>query len=203
MLLIWLALSLIAGILLGSIIRVPLWLTLVLLVSLPLMCTFRKYALRILFVVLCLLTVMGGMLRFQSTQPENTPNEVQFYNGSIEVILRGMVNGYPEEGDNTQQLQLHVTEIKSEHTWQPVSGKVLVFVAPGTEYHYGDFLVIIGELETPVSFADFDYPDYLAHQGIYATSYYPDIEIVRRGGGVKLLGWLYDFKNRQTSLLQQ
>ena len=80
MLLTGLALSLIGGILLGSLIRVPLPLTLMLLASLPLTLVFRKYAGRILFIALCLLAIFGGMLRFQSVQPENTPDEVQFYN---------------------------------------------------------------------------------------------------------------------------
>ena len=36
-------------------------------------------------------------------------------------------------------------------------------------YDYGDVLQVTGKLEKPPQLDDFDYPEYLAQQGIYST----------------------------------
>ena len=58
-------------------------------------------------------------------------------------------------------------------------------------YEYGDVLLVSGALETPPQFEDFDYEDYLAHQEIYSTMLYPEIEVVATDQGFKLLEWVY------------
>ena len=70
-------------------------------------------------------------------------------------------------------------------------------------YNYGDVLLVTGELETPPQLNDFNYKDYLAHQGIYSTMLYPKIEILDRGKGFKPLEWVYSLRNRLSQTLAE
>jgi hypothetical protein len=54
--------------------------------------------------------------------------------------------------------------------------------------------LVTGEIETPPQLSDFDYPGYLAHQGIYTTMLYPKVEVVVKGQGSKPLAWLYSVR---------
>jgi len=64
-------------------------------------------------------------------------------------------------------------------------------------------LQVKGKLETPPQLGDFDYKDYLAHQGIYTTMLYPDIEILETGKGFKLLAWVYSLKKSLSQTIAQ
>jgi len=49
------------------------------------------------------------------------------------------------------------------------------------EYSYGDELLVNGKLETPQAIEDFDYPGYLANQGIFSTMLSPKITVTAAG----------------------
>ena len=53
----------------------------------------------------------------------------------------------------------------------------------------------MGELRTPPQLDDFDYRGYLAHQGIYTTILYPEIEVLDTGQGFKPLAWVYTLRS--------
>jgi len=59
-------------------------------------------------------------------------------------------------------------------------GKVLLSVDPYTFLAYGDRVSIRGRIQRPEAFGSFDYPAYLARQGIYIVSYYPKITVLAR-----------------------
>ncbi|GAH63773.1 unnamed protein product, partial [marine sediment metagenome] len=114
-----------------------------------------------------------------------------------------MVNTDPEVRDKTTHLRLSATEIKLDKEWQKVSGTALLFMPRYPAYSYGDVLQVTGELETPPQLNDFNYKDYLAHQGIYSTMLYPKIEILDRGKGFKPLEWVYSLRNRLSQTLAE
>jgi len=107
-----------------------------------------------------------------------------------------MVNTDPDVRDKSTQLRLSATEIKVDKEWQEVSGTALLFVPRYPTYSYGDVLRVTGKLETLPQLDAFDYEGYLAHQEIYSTMLYPEIEILERGRSSKLLGWVYSVRNR-------
>jgi len=64
------------------------------------------------------------------------------------------------------------------------------------EHSYGDELLVKGKVETPQAIDDFDYPGYLANQGIYSTMLSPKIAITATAKGFPPLVWIYSLRNR-------
>ncbi|GAI52241.1 unnamed protein product, partial [marine sediment metagenome] len=114
-----------------------------------------------------------------------------------------MVKTDPEVRDKTTHIRLSAIEIKRDNGWQEVSGDALLFVPRYPTYEYGDVLQVTGKLETPPKLDDFDYKGYLAHQGIYSTMLYPEIEISERGKGIKPLEWVYSLRNGLSQTLTE
>ncbi len=141
------------------------------------------------------MALFGGIFYFQSSAPQINENALQFYNDQKPVTFKGLINTDPEISDKTIHLQVSATDIKLDTKWQEVSGTTLIFVPRYSTYKYGDVLMITGTLETPHQFDDFDYQTYLAHQEIYSTMLYPEIEILKRDKGAKPLTWIYSIRN--------
>ena len=203
MTLIYLGGAWIAGIFLGARFNLPPALILTGLAPLPLLFFFRQHRKTLVIISLCLFSLFGGALRFQSSQPIINKNHLAFYNNQGTVVIEGVVNTEPEARDRTIHLRLSATAIKSDRGWHEVSGTVLIYAPRYPSYSYGDVLLVNGRPETPPQLDDFDYPSYLAHQGIYSTMLYPRIEIIDRGGGLKPPAWLYSVKSRMSQTLAQ
>ncbi len=198
--LIYLSCAWVAGIFLGSKLNLPLLLILTGLIPLPLLFLFQQYKKSIILTSLCLIILFGGAFCFQSSLPPDDESSLQFYNNQT-VTIKGMVNTDPEIRGKTTHLRLSASEIKLDKEWQKVSGTALLFVPRYPAYSYGDVLLVTRKLETPPQLNDFDYKGYLAHQGIYSTMVYPEIEIVERGKGFKPLAWVYSVRNRLSQTL--
>jgi len=201
--LIYLSCAWVVGIFLGSEFNLPLALMLTGLVPLPLLFFLRQRRKIIILASLCLVALFSGAFCFRSSLPTVNENCLQFYNDRETVEIRGMVNTDPEVKDKTTHIRLSATEIRLDEEWHEVSGTALLFVPRYPTYSYGDVLLVAGELETPPQLDDFDYKDYLAHQGIYSTMLYPKIEILERGKGSKPLEWIYSLRNRLSRTLAE
>ena len=200
--LIYLSCAWVAGIFLGSELNVPLVLILTGLIPLPLLFLFSQHKKLIILTSLCLIALFGGAFYYQSSLPPDDESSLQFYNSET-VEIKGMVNTDPEVRENTTHLYLSATEIKLDNGWQEVSGTALLFVPRYPGYDYGDVLLVAGELETPPQLDGFDYEGFLAHQGIYSTMLYPEIEILETGKGFKPLEWVYSIRNRLSQTLAE
>jgi len=191
----------VVGILLGSELNLPLVLILTGLIPLPLL-FLRQHKKLIILSSLCLIALFGGAFYYQSSLPPDDESSLQFYNNET-VEIKGMVNTDPEVREKTTHLYLSATEIKLDTGWQEVSGTALLFVPRYPGYDYGDVLLVTGKLETPPQLDGFDYEGYLAHQGIYSTMLYPEIEILETGKGFKPLEWVYSLRNRLSQTLAE
>lgn len=69
-------------------------------------------------------------------------------------------------------------------------------------FRYGDVLRLEGRLEVPPRFADFDYREYLARQGIAAVMPFPRAALVDEGQGSWALGRVYALRHRLAGALQ-
>ena len=199
--LIYLSCAWVVGILLGAKFNLPLVLVLTGLIPLPLL-FLRQHKKLIILSSLCLIALFGGAFYYQSSLPSDDESSLQFYNDET-VEIKGMVNTDPEVREKTTHLYLSATEIKLDTGWQEVSGTALLFVPRYPSYDYGDVLLVTGGLETPPQLNDFDYKGYLAHQGIYSTMLYPEIEILETGKGFKPLEWVYSLRNRLSQTLAE
>lgn len=195
MALIFLSCAWVAGIFLGSKFSLPPAIVLTSLIPLPLLLFIRHRHKIIILTSLCFIALFAGALRFQSSIPAYDESCLHFYNGGKTLEIRGIVDSDPDIRDKTTHLRLKAIEIKPDNQWHEVSGSVLLFVPRYPAYRYGDMLLVRGTLETPRELSDFDYKDYLAHQGIYSTMLYPKIEIIERGKGFKPLEWIYSLRS--------
>jgi competence protein ComEC len=196
LLLIYLSCAWIIGILLGTVGGIsPLFLFLAVL-PLPFLLLFRRHKKLIITISLLILLLVGGMVRYHSSLPAVDEKQLQFYNDSGIVELRGVINRAPDVRDKTTHLYLSVDEIKIDTDWQSVTGLALVFAPNYPAYDYGDELQVSGKLVTPRAVGDFDYQGYLANQGIYSTMVYPEIEVVATGKGFAPLSWVYAGRDR-------
>jgi competence protein ComEC len=199
--LIYLSTAWVTGIYLGSKIALPwgiIFIGLLPLCLIPFLSQYKKY---LLIAGFCLLALLGGCIRFQSSLPAINEQYLQSYNDKGIVEIEGMVCTEPETRNTTSTLQLTASEIQIDDIKREISGKALIRVPIYQEYHYGDILKVTGELETPPQFDDFDYKGYLARQGICSLINYPAIEILDTGKGFKPLAWIYSLRNHLSQSL--
>ncbi len=208
MLLIYLSCAWVAGIFLGARLveaelELPLALILTGLIPLPLLFFLRQQRKIIILIGVCLAALFGGAFYFPSSLPADDETHLRFYNDQGTAQIKGIVSTYPEVRDKTTHLRLSAKEIKIDNEWQEVSGTALLFMPRYPAYDYGDVLQVTGKLKKPSQLDDFDYPEYLAQQGIYSTMLYPETETLDKGKGVKPLEWIYSLRNRLSGIMAE
>jgi competence protein ComEC len=201
--LIFLCCAWIIGILLGNTLEIPLIWSLLGLIPLPLLLVFRKNRKQVVFASLGICLLVTGATYSYTSLHDIDGSQLRFYNDSGNVVIRGVVTSDPEIRDKTTRLNLKATAIKLDDGWHNISGQALVFVPRYPAYSYGDQLEISGIMETPPLLRDFDYKGYLAHQGIYTTVYFPQIEVTDSRQGFPPLAWIYSLRSRLSSNLSQ
>jgi competence protein ComEC len=115
--------------------------------------------------------------------------------------IQGMVAEEPDVRGRFCLLTFSASEVTINDETEEVSGATLIQVPRYPAYRYGDVLKITGKLEAPPQFEDFDYKSYLARQGIYSVIYYPKVELLGRGEGIKPLQWIYSLRERLSTSL--
>ena len=191
----------VAGVFLGSKISLPLlalFLGLIPFALIPFLPGSRK---TLIIAVLCLLALFGGGLHFPSSLPPADEHSLCFYNDKGIVELQGMVAEEPDIRDRLCLLTFSASEIIVNGERKEVSGTTLIQVPRYPAYRYGDVLKITGKLETPEPFDTFDYRSYLERQGIYSVIYYPGVEVLDHGQGLKPLQWIYSLRERLSASL--
>ena len=186
MVLVYLSLACLAGIFLGSFNHLPLRILAIALLPLPLL-LLRQHQKKIAVLCVFLLVLLGGIVRYNAGLPPTGKNSIQNY-------IQGTIIAAPDVRDTYTQLTLKIYGIKSGTEWQKADGKLLVFVSRYPEFSYGDVLQIKGSLETPQRLDEFDYPGYLANQGIFSTMAFPKVALISAGHGFKPLWWIYSLR---------
>jgi competence protein ComEC len=202
MLLIFLSCAWILGIYIGSEYQLPRLLCLAGLAPLlPLFFT-RKYKKLIILSALGIVLFVTVAAYSFSSQNIFDEGRVGFYNGRL-VEIEGKLIRDPDLRDTGAHLLLSASSVRVDGEWWDAEGSVLLFVPRYPDYNYGDVLRVSGELRPPPQLGDFDYSGYLAHQGIYATMLYPQIEVLGTGQGSPPLAWVYSLRDRLSQALAQ
>jgi len=173
--------------------------------SLPLLIIpfLKEIKVRLIITSLCILSFFAGGVYYTSNIPQVDKSTLCFYNEIENIQFQGIIKEEPDNRDKFSFLKVSVSEVIVADTYNEVSGTTLLRVNRYPSYHYGDILKVTGKLETPSTFSDFDYENYLAKQSIYSVIYYPDIEVISRDQGLIPLQWLYSLReNLSTSLSQ-
>jgi competence protein ComEC len=191
----------VAGIFLGSKISPPLLTLAIGLIPFALIPFLPGSKKTLIVAGLCLFALLGGGLRFPSSLPPVDEHSLCFYNDTGIVEIQGMVAEEPDIQDRYCLLTFSASEIIVNDEREEVSGTALIRVPRYPTYRYGDVLKVTGKLETPEPFDNFDYKSYLARQGIYSIIYYPEVEVLDRGQGLKPLQWIYSLREQLSASL--
>ncbi len=152
-----------------------------------------------------------GVWRTETSQVELHPLTTQY---EQLVSVEGTVADDPEASRQRTRFELDVTAIDRGDGAEPVEGRLLVYAEPSAElasrrgppyFQYGDTLSATGVLQRPwpIDGPDnqgFDYPEFLAAEGITGVLFPTEVNIQDEGGG----GWrreVYSVRSRLSESL--
>ena len=108
-----------------------------------------------------------------------------------EITATGQIIDDPEHTATRVRFELLVSEIRLDGDTQEVNERWLVYAQPSDElvarrdapyFRYGDILTVVGIPQDPQPIDGFDYPAYLAAQGITATMFAREAQATGEGG---------------------
>lgn len=135
-----------------------------------------------------------GLLRLEAAEKPNL-----LFPGSDDqtVTIQGRVTNDPESTGQRIKLEVAVDYLDLGSGLTSFDAKLLTYAEPSASlislrdspyFQYGDTVTIKGRMQRPKALADFDYPSYLAHQGIAGIVFARETEVAdpqRAGNG----GW--------------
>jgi len=143
----------------------------------------------------CILFLVAGIWRHQQSELRTIDNELRKFNDlEQKVTLIGQVIKEPDIREKNIKLTIRPDNIE---------GKFLVTTNRYPGYQYGDKLKITGSLKTPQELGEFDYPGYLAKDGIYSVLYWPEIELVKKDQGNLIYAKILSLKERLRESIYQ
>ena len=175
--------------------------------ALPLLLSVRRSPIPAVACVALLL----GVLRVQLSG-EDPAAALNAYHERDSTQVEGVVAEDPVKSGAVSQFVLEVVGIDDREGRQEVSGSVLVThsraasleSAPkGREIRYGDLLRLDGRLEPPPELPEFDYPAFLARQGIGTVISFPDVTLLEAGRAPLHLRAVHGFRQRFAASLER
>jgi len=134
-----------------------------------------------------LAAVFAGAARFQFAHPPLTPSDLAWYNDRGLASVRGLLAAPPDERDRYSLLTVQVQELAVSEgdahatSFRPVRGRLIVRVPAGGDWRYADRVELTGLVISPPENEDFSYRDYLAHKGILSYLPYGQVRRLARG----------------------
>ncbi len=147
---------------------------------------FRRTRMLAFPLTLALIAAGVGLWRMDSASISYDPTLA--YHVGQQVVLEGEVSAEPDVREKSVLATVIVNDIAMHGIKTPVSARVLVMLPAQTSLVYGEQVRVIGKLTLPASFdtgvnRQFDYPSYLAAQGISFTLAFATLEKVEPGTG--------------------
>ena len=150
------------------------------------------------------LVLVLGMVRVELF--ESGPySALASYHGRPGLQFEGTIAGGPGAAGPATRFHLDVDRVSAGEDMEAVSGAVQVTAFETSDlvrqreppyYRYGDRLRLTGTLEPPPDLEDFDFPAYLASQGIHTVASFPEVSLIDEGGGHAFYRWLYATRGR-------
>ena len=179
-----LATAWLVGLALGSLVTV-LWAPLLLFTAAALLLALvlRRVAVPWRLALLPLLVLFGVARTLPLPWQEPLPL-VATYNDAGQVRLSAEVLEDPQDTVRSLRVPVEALWVETPQGRQAKRGRVLVFLPPigadetTSPLRPGDQVVMEGALETPPVLEEFDYPAYLASQGVGSVMYNPRVEVL-------------------------
>ncbi len=176
--LVFVSVSWIVGVYLGSLVSLPLYLLLLISsAALILALSFRRKKV-ILWAALCLVVLMLGIACFAW---RTGPPSVVSLNDRGPLTVKGQVIQDPRFHDRTASLSLSIQQAFIEGGWERIAGKIIVETEVVPTYTLGDSLELNGELQSLSGIPDEGYRTYLAAHGFSSRMVYPEVRHVDTG----------------------
>lgn len=212
--LLWVSLAFLAGVLLASLVHLPVyvWAGLALVALLAVVLVGRRHptlqtlalpsaarkflSSAALLLISCVTAVFLGAGRYQAAIPPHSISHIAWFNDrSYDVMVTGTLIQPPDVRDRYTNLRLQTRQVDTGQGQFDVAGVILARVDLNPDLHYGDILRLRGRLETPPSNEDFSYRDYLAGQGIYSYMRSAEATLMPGRGGNLFLAGVYSLKD--------
>ena len=152
---------------------------------------------------LLVLVLLMGLLRVEVSDGSDP---LKPSDGLRPITVRGSIIRDPELSGPGVEFVMSVDAVDRGDGWEEGGGKVLVLARPPVDlvqtretpyFRYGDRLELLGRLKEPPALGDFDYPAYLAAQGIHSTMAFPQsVRMIDERGGNPALGLIYDLRRK-------
>src|SRR5687767_3357300 len=215
--LMWFSLAFLAGIVLASLVSLPLWVWVALsIISLLLALSIRFFprleqlgatlatpfsqSLSFLlrpFSFILLVALFLGAARYQLSVPNFDAFHIAFYNDrDYDLLITGTLIEPPDYRDNYTNLRVSVNAVDTGDGNLSASGVILVRASNNQTFHYGENLRLRGKLKTPPENEDFSYRDYLAAQHVHSYMSTAVVTVLPDNGGNPLSVALYGIKDR-------
>ena len=126
-----------------------------------------------------------------------------------EVTLGGRISDDPEFSGSRVRFTLEVRAAKLGSGGISLDGRILVYGNPSDDlvarrsppyFDYGDLVTVTGTLRRPEPFGGFDYPAYLAGQGITGIMSADESEVIGESGSWR--AWPYSLRGRLSESIE-
>lgn len=198
--LLWLSIAFLSGIVAGALLKAELWVWLLFagFVAAAAILLRNRIDRPPLFVLAAACVLILGAARFAAAQPTIGPGDLTYYNDSGDwVEITGLLEKPPIAKDGYVELLVRAESIEfTDGDSQQAKGLLLARVDYGIAMHYGDRLLISGELTTPAEFEDFSYRDYLARQGVYSLMRFAAVKKLDSDHGNPFWAVMYGLRER-------
>jgi competence protein ComEC len=148
-----------------------------------------------------------GAARYQSSLPNlSDPGFITAHTDTGDrVVVTGVISDFPDRRDAYLNLRVQVESLRPAEgiTHTTLRGLLLAQTAPELDFHYGDRVVLEGQLLTPPEGDEFSYREYLAHQGIYAYMPRAEAALLESGLGNPIRRLIYAIRERALEVVYQ
>ena len=129
----------------------------------------------------CLIFLFLGSLRLNIVEGEDRNSQlIKYIISEEELTITGRIVQEPDLRPGSIKLYVKPEKINSEILRG--GAKILVAAPRYPEFEYGEKIKVLGKLEEPPVFDDFNYKNYLRNQGVLAVVYRPKIEKIGSEG---------------------
>lgn len=159
--------------------------------ALALLALLARGETRTIWTFLLVAAALAGCGRAMLSRGPVTARDLAFFNGggSREVVVIGRVAAEPALGDRSRRVRIAAEEIRlpGEVGSRPIKDDLLALLPRYPALNYGERVSLAGSLTAPPKSTEFDYPAYLARQGVYSYMLFPKATTIRTGD-VEFLG---------------
>lgn len=171
--------------------------------------TWSQSQIKVVAVGFVLIAFALGCWRFYFWQQQNI-SQLATFNDQSEVAFEGWIVEQKTKTPKSNQFVLQVEKIIFDNQARESSGRVLLILPPHADFKPGDLLQVEGKLQTPQSDQAegfFSYQKYLAKDGIYSSSVFPQTEKIGFVNKKPITFFLFKvkdaFKNKLSRALPQ